>query len=142
MKWMLDTNICSYIIKHKPLKVLEKFRTLEMSDCCISSVTLAELKYWVEKNNRLHRKSGNPGMPNVNERIVNQFVSHLAVSDFDSHAALVYGRIRDEFEAKGLAVGTMDLLIGSHAVSQDLILVTNNTKDFVNFPDICLENWV
>lgn len=142
MRWMLDTNICSYIIKNKPIKVLEKFRTLDMADCCISSVTLAELKYWVEKNNRLHQKSGNVGLPNVNERIVNQFVAHLAVIDFDAHAALIYGRVRDALEAKGIVVGSMDLLIGAHALSLDLILVTNNIKDFVRFPEIHLENWV
>lgn len=142
MKFMLDTNICSYIIKRKPLEVLEKFRTLDMDDCCISSVTSAELRYWVARNNRLHHKSGNLGNPSINGQIVGQFLAHLPVLDFDSHAALVYGRVRDELESRGIIVGGMDLLIGSHALSLNLILVTNNTKDFVNFPDMYLENWV
>lgn len=142
MKYMLDTNICSYIIKHRPLEVLAKFKTLQMDDCCISSITCAELKYWVARNKRLHVKSQNQGLPKINEQIINNFVSHLDVIEFDSHAADVYAEIRDEIEFKGLVVGNADLLIGAHAISLDMILVTTNMKDFANFPAIQLENWV
>ena len=67
MKYMLDTNICSYIIKQKPLSVLEKLKTVPIEECGISSITLAELRYWVGKNKRLHQKSRNTGKPNINE---------------------------------------------------------------------------
>ncbi len=142
MKYMLDTNICSYIIKNRPPEVLKKFKTLTIDDCCISSITLSELRHWVSKNKRLHQQSNNPGAPNINDTIVSQFVNHLRVADFDYHAALVYGEIRDQLEAKGVLVGNMDLLIGAHAISLELTLVTNNLKDFAGFPGIQLENWV
>jgi tRNA(fMet)-specific endonuclease VapC len=142
MKYMLDTNICSYIIKHRPLEVRAKFKTLQMNDCAMSCITYAELKYWVARNKRLHVKSQNQGVPRINEQVINHFISHLDVIEFDPHAADVYAEIRDEIESKGLMVGNADLLIGAHAISLDRVLVTNNTKDFVNFPAIQLENWV
>lgn len=142
MKYMLDTNICSYIIKNRPLEVLAKFRTLEINDCCISSITYAELKYWVARNKRLHAKSKNNNSPKVNKEVIDNFVSHLDILEFDTHAADVYAEIRDHAEAKGLIVGNADLLIGAHAISLCLVLVTNNLKDFVNFPNIQLENWL
>lgn len=142
MKYMLDTNICSYIIKHRPLEVLAKFNTLQIDDCCISSITYAELKYWVARNKRLHIKSQNQGIPKINEQVINNFVSHLDIIEFDAHAADVYAEIRDAIEANGLIVGNADLLIGAHAISLNSILVTNNIKDFIHFPTIQLENWV
>lgn len=142
MKFMLDTNICSYIIKHKPLEVLAKFNSLNPDDICISSITFAELNYWVARNKRLHAKSNNQGSPKVNEQVINNFVTHLDILEFDSNAAILYGDIRDCMEGKGLIVGEADLLIGAHALSLNLTLITNNTKDFINFPNIKLENWV
>lgn len=142
MKFMLDTNICSYIIKHKPPEVLAKFRALQIDDCCISSVTYAELKYWVALNKRLHIKSKNHGSPKINEQIINNFVSHLDIAEFNAHAADIYAETRDYLEAKGIIVGSADLFIGAHAVSLNLTLVTNNIKDFANFPNIRLENWI
>ena len=141
MKYMLDTNICSYIIKNRPLEVLAKFKTLKIDDCCISSITYAELKYWVARNNRLHLKSKNEGSPKINEQVINSFVSHLDVMELNAHAAEIYATLRDSIEAKGLTVGNADLLIGAHAISLNCILVTNNTKDFAEFPQIQLENW-
>jgi tRNA(fMet)-specific endonuclease VapC len=141
MKYLLDTNICSYIIKYKPLEVWKKFKSLPIEDCAISSITLAELKYWVARNKRLHEKSKNHGTPNINEQIIDNFVSHLDVVEFDTEAAIVYGKVRDALEAKGITVGSADLFIGSHAISLRAVLVTNNVKDFKAFPDIQLENW-
>lgn len=142
MLYMLDTNICSYIIKNKPLEVLKKFETLHIEDCCISSITLAELRFWVANNKRLHEMSGNSGEAKINEQIINQFVGHLVISDFDSHAASIYGEIRSYFKSKGIVIGNLDLLIGSHALSLGICLVTNNLKEFSFFPNLKLENWV
>lgn len=142
MKYMLDTNICSYIIKHRPLEVLAKFKTLQIDDCCISSISYAELKYWVARNKRLHIKSQNQGTPKINEQIINDFVSHLDIVEFGAHAADIYAEIRDAVETKGFPVGNADLLIGAHAISLELTLVTNNIKDFAELPNIQLENWV
>lgn len=142
MKYLLDTNICSYIIKHRPLEVLAKFNTLATDDCGISSITYAELKFWVARNKRLHRQSANPGSPKINEEVINHFASHLDVLEFDAHAADVYAEIRDAVEAKGIVVGNADLLIAAHAISLNLILVTHNIKDFQAIPSLQLENWV
>jgi tRNA(fMet)-specific endonuclease VapC len=142
MKYLLDTNICSYIIKYKPIEVWKKFKSLEIEDCAISSITHAELKYWVARNKRLHEKSKNHGIPKINEELINHFVSHLYVADFDFNAAEIYGKMRDSLESRGVVVGHADLLIGAHAISLGVILVTNNIKDFSGFPNIQLENWI
>ncbi len=141
MKYMLDTNICSYIIKHRPVEVWEKFKTLQMDDCCISSITCAELRYWVARNRRLHAKSQNQGTPKVNEQVIDHFIAHLPVVMFDANAAAVYGQVRDSLEASGQPMGEADLFIGSHAISLNCVLVTNDVNDFKHFPDIQLENW-
>ena len=142
MRYMLDTNICSYIIKNRPQEVFEKFKTLAMEDCVISSITLAELRFWVARNKRLHLRSKNQGKPNVNELVIDHFVSHLGVEEFDSLAADTYGELRAEIEARGQMIGAEDILIGAHAISLKCILVTNNIKEFKRLPGIQLENWV
>jgi len=142
MKYMLDTNICSYIIKKRPLSVLEKLKTIPIESCGISSITLAELRYWVGKNKRLHQQSKNAGKPNINEEVIDQFVNHLNVAKFDSLAADAYGDIRAELEQKGQLIGSEDLLIAAHAVSINSILVTNNIKEFEKVPNLTIENWL
>jgi tRNA(fMet)-specific endonuclease VapC len=142
MKYMLDTNICSYIIKNRPLEVFEKFKSLQIEDCCISAITYADLKYWVAKNKRLHTLSKNQGEPKIGEQVINNFVSHLEVIEFGTYAGDIYGKIRDTVFATGAVVEHADLLIAAHALSLDSILVTNNIKDFKSIPDIKLENWL
>lgn len=139
---MLDTNICSYIIKHKPLNVREKFETLGMGECCISSITLAELKFWVAENKRHHAQSQNSGSVKINEKVIDIFVNHLLVVDFDTAAANSYGEIRSLFKKEGIVISNLDLLIGSHATSLEIVLVSNNLKEFTHFPDLRLENWI
>ncbi len=141
MKYMLDTNICSYIIKNRPMEVFKKFKTIPMKDCLISSVTLAELRYWVARNKLHHKRSKNKGDPNINELVIDHFVSHLSVQDFDSSAAEAYGEIRADLEARGEIIGSEDLMIGAHAISLGCVLVTNNLKEFKRIPKIRLENW-
>lgn len=142
IRYMLDTNICSYVIKHKPLAVRKKFEMLDMGDCCISSVTLAELKYWVAENRRHHVRSQNSGTAKINEEVIDMFVNHLLVVDFDTAAANCYGEIRSFFKEKGIVISNLDLLISSHAMSLEVTLVSNNLKEFTHFPDLRLENWV
>ena len=144
MKYMLDTNICSYIIKHNPPEVLSKFKNLHEDDCVISSVTVSELKYWIARNNQLHKTSKNTGTPKFNEMIVNDFISRLPIVDYDLYAAEVYGWLRVELESKGTTIGNMDLMIGAHAISLKMTLVTNNLKEFnrLHSHGLQLENWV
>ncbi|NOX35285.1 MAG: type II toxin-antitoxin system VapC family toxin [Deltaproteobacteria bacterium] len=129
--YMLDTDICSYIIRERPIKVFEHFETLKMDQLCISVVTYAELLYGVE-----HSSS-----KKINESIVNQFVKHLSIIDWNKNAAEHYGNIRAILQADGNVIGAMDMMIAAHARSQDMILVTNNEKHFRSVPRLQVENW-
>lgn len=131
MKFLLDTNICIYIIKQKPAKVLEKFQRLNPSDVGISSITLAELEYGIAKSQQSEK----------NRMALNQFLISLEIVKFDEKASNIYGVVRAELERKGLVIGAMDMLIAAHAISLDLILVTNNVKEFSRIPNLRLENW-
>lgn len=131
MQYMLDTNICIYIIKQKPLKVLEQFKKLKISDIAISSVTLSELEYGVVKSSN-HKQ---------NQQALSQFLTPLEILPYDDLAAIHYGEIRTHLEKKGKLVGAMDMLIAAHARSLELILVTNNIREFSRIPNLRIENW-
>lgn len=130
MKYMLDTNICIYLIKERPLSILEKFKSLSLDSICISSITQAELEYGVQKSQ----------YQNKNQSALEEFLLPLEVMDFDSSAA--YGIIRANLEKEGRLIGPMDTLIGAHAKSLNLILVTNNVKEFARIPSLTIENWL
>ena len=129
--YMLDTDISSYIIRERPIKVFEHFETLKMDQLCISVVTYAELIYGVE-----HSSS-----KTINKTIVEQFVKHLNVIDWDKKAAEHYGNIRERLQVQGNIIGAMDMMIAAHARSQKMILVTNNEKHFKRVPKLKVENW-
>jgi len=131
MKYMLDTNICIYIIKEKPKKVISKFQTLDIGDVCISVITLAELQYGVEKNN----------YPERNRVALSGFLALIEILPFSEQASSEYGKIRANLERQGNIIGAYDLMIGAHALSEKLILVTNNTKEFKRISNLSLENW-
>ncbi len=95
MEFILDTNICIYIIKQKPLAVLNKFSTMQLGQICISSITLAELQFGI-------RKSSNP---TKNSKALNKFLTPIEILDFDFYAALEYGNIRASLEKKGTPIG-------------------------------------
>lgn len=132
MKYVLDTNICIYLIKRKPIHVFEKFREFSLGMIGISSITLAELKYGVEKSSR----------PDQNLQALNQFLLPLEVLDFDFNAAIEYGTIRAELEKIGRPIGPLDMLIAAHVRALDLTLVTNNEKEFIRVENLKVENWV
>ncbi|GBF32768.1 VapC toxin protein [Desulfocucumis palustris] len=132
MRYMLDTNICIYIIKKKPIKVVETLKRLDIGDVCISTITLAELEYGVEKSQ--HREK--------NKIALTSFLSPLEILPFSEKAAAISGEIRATLEKKGQIIGAYDLLIAAHALSESLILVTNNTNEFKRIPSLTLQNWV
>ena len=142
MKYLLDTNICSYIIKHKPIEILHKFNRISKGHLFISSITTAELHYWRYKNKKLHEKSKNIGNPKINALVISEFMRRINVLDFDESAAEVYGELRTELEFKGNSIGNMDLMIGAHALSVKAVLVTNNVKEFKRLPHLKIENWL
>lgn len=131
MKYMLDTNICVYIIKKIPPQVFEKFETYGKDDICISSITLAELEYGICKSIFSQR----------NRTAVTIFVSNLKILPFDEVAATEYGEIRATLERRGTPIGGNDFLIAAHARSLGLPLVTNNIREFERVDGLQVENW-
>lgn len=131
MKYMLDTNICIYVIKKMPPSVIERFVAHDVADICVSTVTYAELMHGVEKSQAKER----------NRIAFMLFMSAMTILDFDSAAAQEYGKIRADLEAKGTPIESMDMLIAAHARSQRLTLVTNNTREFIRVTGLELENW-
>jgi tRNA(fMet)-specific endonuclease VapC len=132
MQYLLDTNICIYLIKQKPSQVLERFQTLALSDIGISSITVAELAYGVFKSQQQEK----------NRSALMQLLIPLEIIDFDQAAATVYGEIRSDLERRGLVIGAMDMLIAAHALSLGVTLVSNNVREFSRVGNLSLENWV
>jgi len=131
LKYMLDTNIAIYVIKRKPIKILDVFN-LHARQMTISAITHAELLHGVE----------NSAAPEHNLRQVEDFVSRLVVLEYGSKAAAHYGQIRAELEKNGTPIGVNDLHIAGHARSEGLILVTNNVREFTRVNALRIENWV
>ena len=131
-EYILDTNICIYIIKKKPESVFNKFRELTPGEVGISSITLAEMQYGIGKSSK----------PGQNQEALNQFLLPLEILDFNTKAAIEYGRIRSVLEKKGTPIGSLDMLIAAQAKSVGTVLVTNNTKEFKRVAGLKLENWV
>lgn len=132
MRYMLDTNICIYLIKKKPAGVIQRLQSLRISDVGLSSITLAELEYGVEKSQR----------PDQNRWALTEFLSPLDILSFDAAAAQRYGAIRSRLEKSGKVIGSMDLLIAAHALSLGAVLVTNNASEFRRVEELTVENWV
>ncbi|MEB3190416.1 MAG: type II toxin-antitoxin system VapC family toxin [Snowella sp.] len=131
MKYLLDTNICIYLIKQKPPKVLARFQTLALTDIGISSITVAELEYGVCKSQQQEK----------NRSALMQFLIPLEIVEFDQAAATLYGSIRSDLESRGLVIGAMDMLIAAHALSLGVTLVSNNVREFSRIANLSLENW-
>ena len=132
MKYLLDTNICIFLIKNKPKSVLAHFEKLIPGDVGISSITLAELVCGVEKSQQKEK----------NKQALEYFLLPLEICFFDDHAAHCYGSIHAELEQKGTPVGPLDLLIAAHAKSLKLTLVSNNTREFSRVAGLKLVDWV
>ena len=130
LKYMLDTNIVIYVIKRRPIELLEVFNR-HAGQMCISSITLAELMHGVEKS----------AMPDHNLRQIEDFISRLEVLEYGGKAAAHYGEIRADLERKGTPIGVNDLHIAGHARSEGLTLVSNNLREFERVDALRLVNW-
>ncbi len=131
MKYMLDTNIIAYAKNHRPEVVFHRFQDHLKDGLGISSITLAELEYGV----------CNSSDPDRNRLALAAFLSGIEVAPFDAEAARQYGSIRSYLRKAGMPIGANDLLIASHAKALDVILVTNNTREFARVEGLRLENW-
>lgn len=128
---MLDINICIAIIKHKPTDIMQKFSAYQVGDICISSVTLAELRYGVAISQFQEK----------NQAALDEFILPLEVTDFNEAAAFVYDTLRASLEKNGTSIGALDTLIGAHALSLNLTLVKNNTKEFNQITGLKVIDW-
>jgi tRNA(fMet)-specific endonuclease VapC len=130
MHYMLDTNICIYAIKQRPPSVIEALRNTEGIGLGISSITVAELYYGV-------RKSGS----HRNLVALRHFLEPLEIADFDAQAAEMYAVVRQSLESNGTLIGPLDTQIAAHALALDVVLVTNNIREFSRVSGLRLENW-
>ena len=131
-RYLLDTNICIYIRQSKPEQVLRRFRKLRPGEAALSVITYGELLYGAAKSAQRAAAL---------ERL-RELVQLLPALPLPEAAAESYGTIRADLESKGEMIGNNDLWIAAHALAADLILVTNNVKEFARVPKLKIENWV
>jgi tRNA(fMet)-specific endonuclease VapC len=132
MGYLLDTNICIYIIKKKPESVLKRLREISLGEIGLSAITVAELQYGA-------RKSSNP---EKNLTAFQQFLLAFDIFPFDNNASAEYGKVRGMLEANGTPIGPLDTLIAAHAKRLNYTLVTNNEREFRRVVGLEVENWV
>ena len=131
MKYLIDTNICIYVMNKKPFEVIDKFKNTEIGQIGISSITVSELNYGVAKSK----------FQKQNAQRLEEFLTPFEILSYDETASKYYGMIRYQLESKGKVIGPLDMLIAAHALSKDLILVTNNEKEFKRIKSLKIENW-
>ncbi|MEJ5140109.1 MULTISPECIES: type II toxin-antitoxin system tRNA(fMet)-specific endonuclease VapC [Acinetobacter] len=131
MIYLLDTNICIYIINNKPAHVFEKFKQYQLGQLSISSISASELAFGVEKSGSLRNKNA-----------LDKFLVPLDVLPYDENAIWHYAKLRQSLQSKGQMIGSLDMLIAAHALALDTVLVTNNMKEFERIDGLKLENWV
>ena len=131
MRYLLDTNICIYIAKRRPAKVVSRLEQLQPGDVGMSVVTFLELTYGACKSQRVVE----------NLARLEQLERVVPAQPLDAQVARDYGRIRADLEQKGALIGAYDLLIAAHALSLGLTLVTNNVREFRRVPGLKVENW-
>ena len=131
MKYMLDTNMCTYVIRGRDPKIIRRLRRADVGDVCISAITLSELEYGVSKSSR----------PAQNKLALAEFLAPIEVAPYDDMAALEYGPLRAHLERQGTSIGSLDMLIAAHALALKCILVTNNEAEFRRVPHLRVQNW-
>lgn len=131
LRYMLDTDIASYVMKGSEPKVLRKLETVPIGEVCISAITYSELSYGVSLSPHSARDRAR----------LDVFLRHIQVVDYSAQAAPHYGQIRAFLKGSGALIGANDLLIAAHARSLGLVLVTNNTREFKRVPDLDWQNW-
>jgi len=131
IKYLIDTNICIYIMNKRPIGIIHKFKQFEVGEIGVSTITVSELQYGVVKSK--NRK--------LNKQRVEDFLSPLEIIPYDEIAANTYGDIRNKLEKRGESIGPLDMLIAAHALSRNLVLITNNEKEFKRVKNLKVKNW-
>ena len=132
LRYLLDTNICIYVAKQKPLSVLKRFESLEVGAVSMSMVTYGELLYGAEKS--MHRKKA--------VQILEDLATLIPPLPLSIEVAQHYAQIRAHLEKLGTPIGNNDLWISAHALALDTILVSNNLKEFSRVSGLRTENWI
>jgi tRNA(fMet)-specific endonuclease VapC len=130
-RYMLDTDICSYLMKRSNNALLKRLQRVPVSDVCVSVVTKSELLYGVEVSPRRQQ----------DEAALNAFLGYVEVLDFPDHSSPHYAEIRSHLKRLGTLIGANDLFIAAHARSLGLTLVTHNTREFGRVPKLAIEDW-
>ena len=130
MSYLLDTNICIYIINNRPEKVLQRFRKERIGNIGISSITASELTYGVIKSGSKR-----------NRLALEMFLAPLEIYPFGELVIWHYGEVRADLEKRGKPIGALDTMIAAHALALNAILVTNNTREFSRVESLHHENW-
>ena len=131
MKYLLDTDICIYLINERPRRVLARFRRHAVGDIGVSAVTVSELAWGVAKTGSARNRAA-----------LDAFLLPIEVAAYDLAAAMRYGEVRAELAKRGRPIGPLDTMIVAHALSLGATLVTNNLREFGRVPDMAVENWV
>jgi len=129
--YLLDTNICIYIINKRSASLVKKICKLNPKDIKVSSITVAELEYGASKSKRRSQ----------NRTALYNFLSPFEIISFNTRDAEIYGLIRAELENKGKLIGPYDIQLAAQALGRDLIFITNNTDEFKRVPKLKFENW-
>jgi tRNA(fMet)-specific endonuclease VapC len=131
VKYLLDTNVCVDFLNRRYPRVTERIRSSSPEDLYLSSVVVAELRYGADRSERRRQ----------NHERLDVLTDEIQCLDFDLAAARVYGHIRSILEAEGAPIGPYDMMIAAHALSQELILVTDNEREFRRISGLEIENW-
>ena len=131
MKVLLDTDICIYVINRRDPKPLERLRAYAIGDVGISAISYAELRFGIENSTR----------PVENLERLERFLLPLEILPFDAEAARVYGKVRTQLKQAGSPIGNNDLLIASHALSLEVAIATNNSREFSRVKNLRIEVW-
>ena len=129
--YLLDTNICIYALKNKPKTVMKHIERAGFQNIFMSTIVLSELYFGAENSLK----------PRYNRKVIDHFMSPFKIISFDLDSANIYGKIRAELKKDGKLIGLMDMLIAATALSNDMVLVTNNEKEFNRVRDLKIENW-
>lgn len=130
--YLLDTNICIYIINNNPRTVVEKIKTFEPDQIKISAISVAELEYGIAKSKYRQK----------NRSALLDFLSAFSIIPFDDNDAEVFGLIRADLERRGQIIGSYDMEIAAQAIAKHYTLVSNNTAEFERIPMLQLQNWI
>ncbi len=131
-RYLLDTNICIYIQRHRPPEVYARFEKLKPGEAAISAITWGELLYGAEKSQHTTKVL----------KLLQEFITLIPVVQITAETSYLYGKIRADLELKGTPIGNNDLWIAAHAQSLEMTLVTNNTKEFKRVSGLKVQNWI